>query len=349
MNRHLSMSILGGLTIALSAALGAGVAFAADDDAILAKLHDAAKAAGETELAVYNPNTNANAPIFDAFTARFPDIKIVGVDLFASKLTTRLEAEAASGQAAGDVLYTTPNEMPGYADKGFLVSYVPETAEGIDPKYIGKDDMWFDWTLTVSGPYYNKVYVKAEDAPKSWYELADPKWDKQISISTLQNVSGTGQALTALTLDGKLDRSWFEKLAANHPIVSQANAQAIQAVASGRATIGLDVPYHFYKAAIAKGAPFEFIFPEEGVVSIPLNEALLTNAPHPNAAKLFINWLFSPEAQELLAEIGMKSTMPDAPQVVGAPEGLAFNVMDWRTLVAEYPAQLEMYKEVFAN
>ncbi|TPW26774.1 extracellular solute-binding protein [Martelella alba] len=349
MKKHDTMNLIGGVAIAITASFTAGSAFAQDDDAILSSLYDAVKAAGESELVVYNPNTNANAPIFDAFSKRFPEIKITGVDLYGPKLTTRLEAEAASGQAAGDVVYTTPNEMPDYAEKGFLVSYTPETAAGIDEKYVGENDMWFDWTLTVSGPFYNKIYVKPEDAPVSWTELADPKWDKQVSISSLQTVSGTGQALTALTLAGVLDKAWFERLAANHPIVSQANAQAIQAVASGQATVGLDVPYHFFKAAAKKGAPFEFVFPKEGVISIPLNEALLTDAPHPAAAKLFINWLFSPEAQQVLADMGMQSTMPGAVLVSGAPEDLTFNVMDWRTLVSEYPAQLEMYKGVFAN
>jgi iron(III) transport system substrate-binding protein len=337
------------LATACAVGLLTGNASARDDDATLKSLYDVANTAGEREVVVYNPNTNANAPIFDAFSKRFPNIKIVGVDLFGPKLTTRLEAEAASGQAAGDVLYTTATDMPDYASKGLLVSFTPTTAAGIDQKYVGQDNKWFDWTLTVSGPFYNKAYLKAADAPKSWQELVDPKWKKQLSISTLLSASGTGQALTALTLAGKIDQAWFRHLAANQPVVSQANAQAIQAVASGQATIGLDVPYHFFKAAVKKGAPFEFIFPTEGVISIPLNEALLNHAPHPNAAKLFINWLFSTEAQTLLAEIGMQGTMPDAPKVAGAPEGLVFNVMDWRTLISKYPAQLAMYKEIFAN
>jgi len=338
-----------GAAIALAVGLSAHATMAKDDAAILKPLYDAAVAAGEVELVVYNPNTSANMPIFAAFSARFPTIKVVGVDLFGPKLTSRLEAEASSGQAAGDIVYTTSNDMPEYAGKGFLASYAPETTAGLDEKFVGTNRMWFDWTLTVSGPFYNKSYIKPADAPKSWRELADRKWSKQISISTLQSVSGTGQALTALTIAGKLDRAWFEGLAANRPIVSQANAQAIQAVASGQATLGLDVPYHFFKAAAKKGAPFEFIFPEEGVISIPLNEAILAKAPHPNAAKLFATWLFSAEVQALLADIGMQGTMPDAPKVVGAPQGLAFNVMDWRTLIAKYPAQLEMYKQVFAN
>ncbi|MDQ0137791.1 iron(III) transport system substrate-binding protein [Neorhizobium galegae] len=337
------------LTTVFGVGLLAGTASARDDEATLKALYETANSAGEREVVVYNPNTNANTPIFDAFSKRFPNIKIVGVDLFGPKLTTRLEAEAASGQAAGDVLYGTATEMPGYGSRGFLVSYTPRTAAGIHQKYIGQDSKWFDWTLTVSGPFYNKAYLKAAEAPKSWLELADPKWRKQLSISTLQSASGTGQALTALTLAGKIDRAWFQRLAVNQPVVSQGNAQAIQAVASGQATIGLDVPYHFFKAAAKKGAPFEFIFPTEGVISIPLNEALLDKAPHPNAAKLFINWLFSTEAQALLAEIGMQGTMPDAPKVAGAPDGLVFNVLDWRTLITQFPAQLAMYKEVFAN
>jgi len=349
MNGHFWTRALCGAAAVLGVGLNVGVALAKDDSALLKPLYDAAVAADEHELVVYNPNTSANAPIFAAFSARFPKIKIVGVDLFGPKLTSRLEAEIASGQAAGDIVYTTPNEMPEYADRGFFASYEPATAAGIDEKYVGKNKMWFDWTLTVSGPFYNKSYVKPADAPKSWRELADPKWDKQLSISTLQSASGTGQALTALTLAGKLDRAWFTRLAANHPIISQLNAQAIQAVASGQATVGLDVPYHFFKAATKKGAPFEFIFPEEGVISIPLNEAILAKAPHPNAARLFAAWLFSAEAQALLADIGMQGTMPDAPRVTGGPQGLVFNVMDWRTLVSKFPAQLEMYKEVFSN
>nr|WP_319514580.1 extracellular solute-binding protein [uncultured Cohaesibacter sp.] len=340
---------LAGLAATLIAASATTALAAPNEDAVLKDLYDKALAADETKVVVYNPNTNANKPIYDAFEKRFPKIEVTTVDLYGPKLTTRLEAESASGNVAADVLYTVPNAMESYADKDFLVSYSPELAEGIDEKYVGKDGKWTDWTMTVSGPFYNKVYVKAEDAPKSFSDLADPKWKKQVSTSSLQNISGTGQALTALTLAGKLDRAWFEKFAANEPIVSQANAQAIQAVASGQATVGIDVPLHFFKAAEAKGAPFGFIFPAEGVISIPLNAALIADAPRPEAAKLFINWLFSSECQELLAEIGMHSTMPDAPAVKGAPDGMDYNVMDWRTLINEYPAQLQMYKEVFSN
>lgn len=199
----------------------------ADQSAILDGLFKAATEAGENALVVYNPNTNANQVIFNAFMKRFPGIAITGVDLYGPKLTTRLEAEAASGKVSADVIYTTANEMPGYAERGFLVSYAPELAAGLDAKYIGTDDMWRDWTLTVGGMFYNKALLSPAEAPKSYAELADPKWDKALSISTLQNVSGTGQALTTLTLKGVLDRAFFEKLAANHPVVSQANAQAI--------------------------------------------------------------------------------------------------------------------------
>jgi iron(III) transport system substrate-binding protein len=75
-------------------------------------------------------------------------------------------------------------------------------------------------------------------------------------------------------------------------------------VSGGEAWIGVAGEYNFYRAA-KKGNPIEIVFPEEGVPFVSSANAILARAPHPNAARVFTDWLFGKEAQQILADDGL--------------------------------------------
>ena len=322
---------------------------AQEADAYLDGLFQQAINAGESEVVIYNPTTKGLEPVIDAFEARFPEIRVKGVDLFGSKLLARIDSEYAAGGPQGDIVASTPADTPEVGKAGRLISFRPETAGDLEAIYVGKDDQWMDWGMTIGGMFYNTKNVTAEDAPKSYADLLDPKWEGRIAMTSFRIISGTGQAFAAAIRDNVVDRAWFEGLEAQKPFVTERAQAATLAVVNGQSDVGLDIPFHYYIEAKAKGAPIEMVFPAEGGISIPRNVGILEGAKNINAAKLFEAWLFTPDAQAAIATSGLQGTMPGAPAVEGTPEGLELHAIDWKTLQENYGDYLTMFQEVFAQ
>ncbi|MQA88415.1 MAG: extracellular solute-binding protein [Streptosporangiales bacterium] len=91
------------------------------------------------------------------------------------------------------------------------------------------------------------------------------------------------------------------------------------AVSTGRFKVGLTSSLSNYTALKEKGAPVEFLYPMEGGnYATVMYVGLIDGAPSPNAAKLLMNWFFTPEGIEATTKAGYLSTVPDAP----APNGI---------------------------
>lgn len=324
-----------------------GPAVAQNSDAYLDGLYKQAVDAGETQVVIYNPTTKGLEPVIKGFEKRFPNIRIKGVDLFGSQLLARVDSEFAAGGPLADVVASTAADTPAVADAGRLISFRPETAIDLPAAYVGEKEQWLDWGMTIGGPIYNNTKISEQDAPKSYADLLDPKWKGRIAMTSLRIISGTGQAMAAALRDGALDRKWLEGLAAQEPFVTERSAAATLAVVNGQSDIGLDLPYHYFLEAKAKGAPISMVFPKEGAISIPRNVAIFEGAKNVNAAKLFSAWLFTPEGQKDIALSGLQGTMPGAPMVEGTPADLVIHAIDWKTLKERYGDYLKMFQEVF--
>ncbi|WP_306875044.1 ABC transporter substrate-binding protein [Neorhizobium galegae] len=344
------MNILRAAALTAVCTLGANAVRAQTADP-LDQLYKAAQDAGETSLTIYNPSAASNKMLFDAFKAKYPKISFSAVDLIGPALIARLDAEfASSGPQASIVMNSEPDQLV-LANKGYLEAYKPEVAAALPAQYIGKNDMWRDYGLTIGGMYYNTNKVTAADAPKSYAELVTDKWKGKLATGTLRSASGTSQAFTALIRDGVITQDWIKGLAQSGIFISPTVSAAVQAVASGQADVGIDIPIYFFENAKRQGAPIEFVFPKEGVTSIALGVAKFKSAKNQMAANLFFGWMFSAEAQKILAEMGLQGTMPDAPvsPKIPADRKIVFHPIDWKTLEQEYPKQLQIYQAEFKN
>lgn len=188
-------------------------------DAYLKSLYDKAIASGESTLVIYNPFTAPNKVVYEEFEKQFPGIRIRGVEMFGPQLISRVEAEAATGRMQSDLLYVNAADALALHKLGRLTSFVPETARGLPEQYVGMNQQWADWTLTVGGIYYNKNRVKAADAPKGYADLLDPKWSGRVTTVTFRVPGGAAQGVTALVRDKSVGEDWIHKFAANKPFV----------------------------------------------------------------------------------------------------------------------------------
>jgi iron(III) transport system substrate-binding protein len=195
------------------------------------------------------------------------------------------------------------------------------------------------------GLVINTKLVPPGQEPKSWKDLTDPKWKGKILSDDFRALGG-GSVLFAVT-DDKLGTEFHEKLSQQGLIFSREVGTDERRVAAGEYPIR--IPQLASNYLRMKGLPVKLIIPEEGASFVRFEFGILKGAPHPNAAKLLIDFYLSPEAQIIYANAGMgpvingvaEKTNPEARAVAGA-KLMGTNVPD--KLNAQLDKAKQMYK-----
>jgi iron(III) transport system substrate-binding protein len=146
---------------------------------------------------------------------------------------------------------------------------------------------------------YNSKLISAADAPKSWSNMADPKWKGKIALGH-PGFSGFDAALVAW-LSGEKGWDYFAGLRANEPLIQRSTFDSIASLNSGERLIA-PMPDGVAAANIAKGNPISVVYPSDGSLFILGFTAIMKNAPQPNMAKLFTEFLLSEEHARILVE-----------------------------------------------
>jgi iron(III) transport system substrate-binding protein len=150
--------------------------------------------------------------------------------------------------------------------------------------------------------WYNSTLVRPEEIV-SWDNLLDPKWKGKIAILD-PRTPGSGESTWAFLLKIK-GESFLSKLAAQEMMVGRNLRQLGEAVARGKAAISIGVSYYTYLPFIKAGLPVRSLSNiKEGYYAATGsgNFAIIKNAPHPNASKVFVNWLLSKEGQTVFTK-----------------------------------------------
>jgi iron(III) transport system substrate-binding protein len=220
------------------------------------------------------------------------------------RIFQKVMQEASAGLAIADVVHTSDiSHFLEFQQKNMLTRYPPAGAEKFRADFRDRDG---SYTILRGTPYviaYNTAKVQKAEAPRRWRDLADPRWKGKL-VHAHPGYSGivmTGM-LGLLGVAGGWD--YYAALAKNAPLVVQSAEDPPMKLAGGEAWVGAAGEYQFYRAA-KKGNPIETVYPEEGVPFVSSANAILAKAPHPNAAKVFTDFLFAKDAQQLLVDDGL--------------------------------------------
>lgn len=239
-----------------------------------------------------------------AFEQKFPGMSARVERAGAERIFTRVGQEYSAGIHAVDASNTGDAAMfVDWKKKGLLQPYVPEdVAKSIAPDYRDPDGLYAMVRSTLCIIAYNTQLVKREDAPKSLTDLLDPKW---VGKLVKANPSYSGTIITSTyQLERNLGWPYLEKLAKQKVMQVQSATDTPKKVILGERPVMVDG--NEYNVIIAKesGKPIEPVYATEGSPIILMPSAIFKAAPHPNAARLFQNYLFSAEAQQLFVDIG---------------------------------------------
>ncbi|MGY5882679.1 ABC transporter substrate-binding protein [Modestobacter lacusdianchii] len=227
-------------------------------------------------------------------------------------IANSISAELASGSVNADVVsLTDPGTMQDWADEGVIadagVANLDDVREGLDDP--GNPQV--PYSLAPLGIMYNSANTDPADLPTTWEELATGDFGAVISADP--GASGTALAYYTM-VTGLYGEEWLEQLAGRQVAVTDSSLALAQLVLTGEADIGIPAIESAVISAADEGEPLEIAFMEDGVPSFASELAMLTDAPHPNAAKLLVQYHLSEDFQAALAEQGGRSVLEDGPQ-----------------------------------
>src|ERR1051325_7661142 len=238
-----------------------------------------------------------------AFEAAHPGIKVQVERNGCERIVQRLGQERGSGIKAADIVECS--DMTALLDwkrQGWLAPFVPADVEKWPAEQRHADGFFATERFTLSPIAYNTRLVKAEEAPKSYADLLDPKWKGKI-VKAHPGYSGT---IMTATYQMQRDLGWgyFEKLAKQNVMQVQSSADPPKKLALGeRAVMADGNEYNIFQIA-EKGGPVAPVYATEGVPLVVGPNAVFKAAPNPNAARLFQAYCFTPECQQLVIDEG---------------------------------------------
>jgi iron(III) transport system substrate-binding protein len=156
--------------------------------------------------------------------------------------------------------------------------------------------------------------------------------------------------MAALTANPDLGWAYYEGLADQGANPQGGNGGTYRAIAGGEKLYGFVVDFLPIREK-ANGAPVEFVFPEEGVSAVTEPVAILSTAQNPEAAKAFVDFLLSPEGQQLAADQGYLAAHPDIAPPEGFPARDQIKLMDFDPAAAleNDAANKERFVDIFGG
>jgi iron(III) transport system substrate-binding protein len=261
---------------------------------------DAAKKEGKvvwyTSLVL--PSAEKVAKLFEA---KYPGIKVEVHRTGSQRILQRVMQELTANIKNADVIHTSDaGHYVLLKGKKLLMQYTPAGVDAFPAGFKDKDGYYFGLRATVTAIAYNTKAVKAAESPKGWKDLLDPKWKAKM-VTAHPGYSGV-IATHVLALVNLYGWDYFKELAKNQlMIVQSANDPSTKVAAGERAVAANGGEYSFYQVK-KQGNPLDINYPKDGVPLVVSPTAIASFAPHPNAAKLFTDFTFTKDCQQVMAE-----------------------------------------------
>jgi len=300
-------------------ALGAGRATAAELPPNERELYEAARREGEVTWYSAQIQSEPAEAAGRAFTERYPGVKVNVVRSTSQVAFERLSEDLRARAAQCDIFSSTDyGHFLFLKREGNLQSFRPKNADGLLPALRDQDpdNMWQICSLGIYLIIYNTKKVAAEDAPKSWKDVLEPRWKGQLAVGHPGYSGSVG--ILCLLLKRLYGWNYFATLEKNKPQIGRSSDDPVTLLNAGERNVGIGVSLATPLLSIARGNPLALVYPTEGSEVVYGPSAIPKNAPHPNAAKLFMEFATSPMFSEVLRKFYIMPVRPDVPPPDGA-------------------------------
>lgn len=309
---------------------------------------EAASGDAEGKLIIYTSiKESIISELVKDFTAKNPDIPTDYQSAGAGKLMAKIATERESGQIMADVIWTS--EVPDFfsmKQEGILMQYKPEGADKVLNPLEDTEDYFIPARLGTLGIAYNTTFVK--NPPTAWSDLCGPDFKDAFAIAN-PSQSGTAYVSVAM-LEEQFTDKIFKDLRSNGAMVGQGSGQVVDDTASGEIYGCLAVDYITYDK-IESGAMLAMAYPVE-MILIPSPIAIFQDTKKPDAAKRFVDYMISEDAQRIIAESGTLPVLdtvevPEKYNIPSADEALKRGIkVDYQKMMIEKEARVDAFLRI---
>jgi iron(III) transport system substrate-binding protein len=278
-----------------------------------------------------------------AFAKKYPGLSVIPLRTTTGAAFQRLSLDFKNNVPVASVV--SLSGVGGYYDilmrEGRLAEYVPETADKLSPamKPTIVPGQLYPIGAGLMAIAYNTTKIKPADVPKTWKDLADPKWKGKLALSH-PAFSGF-DAAWLVVMNKQAGWPYFEALSKNAPLVQRSTFDAIRALNSGERLIAT-MPDMMALNSASKGNPLGIVYPTDGSVMIMGYTAILKNAPQPKMARLFTEFLLGVEHAKVVAGARYHSARPEV--VTELPGGQTLKDIKLAPVVPSAEAEKELPK-----
>lgn len=245
----------------------------------------------------------AKEEIFGKFTED-TGVKVEFIDMSSGEVLSRIKAE--DGKPMADVWFGGGvDSFIAAKDEGLLESYNSKEAKTIPAQYKDEEGYWTGTSLVTVGFMVNEELLKEKglDAPKTWDDLANPKYKGEIMMAD-PSISGTNYAMVSGLIQSMgEEKAWdyFSKLNENIPFLAKRGSEPANKVCAGEFAIGV-IPMTGEYFVMEDQFPIKTIYPQDVIPWVPAPVAMFKNATNSEAAKVFVDWALSENGQSFIQE-----------------------------------------------
>ncbi|MGD9882573.1 MAG: ABC transporter substrate-binding protein [Reyranella sp.] len=313
-------------------------------------LEKAARKEGELTWYVAHYTSEGAEELADGF-GRLYGVKVNVVRMAAQVAYQRLLQDLKSNQPICDVFSSTDiGHYVRLKTKALFERYVPESSARILPAFrnFDPDGYYHATSAGLVALTYNSAKVKPEEAPRKWQDLLDIKWKDKVSTGhpAFSGYIGTW----VLAMSNLYGWEYFDRLEKNRPQIGRSINDTVKALTAGERVVAAGAlgPTLF---SAARGSPLAVSYPSDGAVLVIAPSAIMKDARHPNAARLFMEYLDSLEAAKISAK---HFSIPLRPEVPAAPGAKPISeIKTIQPTVAEIdkgmPEVIEHWRDTFGN
>ena len=307
-----------------------------------------AAAEKEGQVVVYGGDISETPHQIKRFMEVYPKIKATSVTAGGWQLYNRYMSEQSAGQAVADVFAVTEDTLMSLDANGHLVAFKPEAAKDFPDIQVGS---FVKTKLGYAAMVANTGQMKGLSPPDDWMSFATPPaaWEDRVAYVDPRGSTAAFMVLAALVQNygEENTKQIYLGLKKLRPEVSMSTPGSVAKLVSGERPLMMYILTNHIGDAWRKGAPLEIKIPASGAVPFYFAAGVLANAPHPNAARLYIEYLLS-EGQDVTISRGEYSLRRGAPSPQGLPplDSVKLMPLDLKRALADQKKLIAWWQDV---
>jgi len=278
------------------------------------------------------------------FGERYPGIAVSVTGGFSNVLDRKIDEQMAAKKLEVDMaFFQTVQDFVAWKKAGVLLPFKPDGYDKIDPRFRDNDGAYTPTSVVLLTYAYNAKLLAPAEVPSSALDFLKPQFAGG-KIVTCYPADDDATLYVFATIVEKYGWGYMKKYMAQKPNFIQGHLEVLRSVASGGSLATFDSTSSTTGALKKSGLPIEFAFPtRDAMPTFFVTAGIFKDAPHPNAAKLFLNWYTAKEQQ---GRLGTYSARTDVDPPAGLKPLSAYKIeAGYRQFVSNEKRLAEMRKK----